>query len=106
MVFTQRKDTPNLFQVEFIQLDFSQDILPQIFDVLYQEKLQSLMVEGGSILLQSFIESECWDEAYVEHSSDYLKEGIKAPKLTGEFDFFTEEHFGRNIEYAIRKASR
>ena len=106
LVFTQREDTPNLFQVEFIQLDFNRDILPQIFEVLYQEKLQSLMVEGGSILLQSFIDSECWDEAYIEHSSDYLKNGIKAPKLTGEYDFLTEQHFGRNIGYAIRKASK
>lgn len=106
LVFTQREDTPNLFQVEFIQLDFNRDILPQIFEVLYQEKLQSLMVEGGSILLQSFIDSGCWDEAYIEHSSDYLKNGIKAPKLTGEYDFLTEQHFGRNIGYAIRRASR
>ena len=106
LVFTQREDTPNLFQVEFIQLDFNRDILPQIFEVLYQEKLQSLMVEGGSILLQSFIDSGCWDEAYIEHSSDYLKNGIKAPKLTGEYDFLTEQHFGRNIGYAIRKALR
>ena len=106
LVFTQREDTPNLFQVEFIQLDFNRDILPQIFEVLYQEKLQTLLVEGGSILLQSFIDSGCWDEAYIEHSSDYLKNGIKAPKLTGEYDFLTEEHFGRNIGYAIRKALR
>ena len=47
LVFTQREDTPNLFQVEFIQLDFNRDILPQIFEVLYQEKLQTLMVSGG-----------------------------------------------------------
>ena len=106
LVFTQRKDTPNLFNVEFKQLDFSQDILPQIFEVLYQEKLQSLMVEGGSILLQSFIDAGYWDEAYIEHSSDNLKNGIEAPRLTGEYDFLTEQHFGRNIEYAIRKALR
>ena len=106
LVFTKCENTPNLFQVEFIQLDFNRDILPQIFEVLYQEKLQTLMVEGGSILLQSFIDSGCWDEAYIEHSSDYLKDGIKAPKLTGEYDFLTEQHFGRNIGYATRKASR
>ena len=106
LVFTKCENTPNLFQVEFIQLDFNRDILPQIFEVLYQEKLQTLMVEGGSILLQSFIDSGCWDEAYIEHSSDYLKDGIKAPKLTGEYDFLTEQHFGRNIGYTTRKASR
>ena len=106
LVFTQCKDKPNRMNVEFIPLDFSRDILPQIFDTLYQEKLQSLMVEGGSILLQSFIDAGCWDEAYIEHSSDCLKEGIKAPQLTGEYDFLTERPFGKEIKHAVRMASK
>ena len=106
VVFTQRKDTENRFNVEYVQLDFNRDILPQIFEVLYQEKLQTLMVEGGSILLQSFINAGCWDEAYIERSCDHLKDGIEAPKLTGEYDLLTEQHFGREVIYASRKPSR
>ena len=106
LVFTRCKNKPNRMNVEFIPLDFSRDILPQIFDTLYQEKLQSLMVEGGSILLQSFIDAGCWDEAYIEHSSDCLKEGIKAPQLTGEYDFLTERPFGKEIKHAVRRASK
>ena len=105
-VFTQRKDTKNHPNVEYIQLNFNQDILPQIFEVLYREKLQSLMVEGGSILLQSFIDAGYWDEAYIEHSSDHLTNGIEAPKLTGEYDFLTLHHFGKEIGHAIRRGTR
>ena len=60
------------------------------------------MVEGGSILLQSFIDAGYWDEAYIEHSSDYLKDGIKAPKLTGKYDFLTFRKMGQEIRYAVK----
>lgn len=105
LVFTQREDTPSLPNVEYIRLNFSKDILPQMMEVLYQEKLQSLMVEGGSILLQSFIDSNCWDEAYIETSDAHLNDGVKAPTLIGEYDFLTIHRFGKKIKYAINKAS-
>ena len=100
IVFTSKKETPILPQVEYIVLDFSQDILPQIMEVLYQKKLQSLMVEGGSILLQSFIDNHCWDEAYIESSDHYLKEGVRAPQISLNYNSLTEKMFGKNIVYA------
>ena len=102
IVFTAQKDTPSLPQVEYILLDFERDILPQIMEVLYERKLQSLMVEGGSILLQSFIDSGCWDEAFIEHSDKRLSDGIKAPKLTGKYDFLTFRKMGQEIRYAVK----
>ena len=102
-VFTQKEDTPSLPNVEYIRLNFNKDILPQMMEVLYQEKLQSLMVEGGSILLQSFIDAGCWDEAYIETSDAQLNDGVKAPVLTGKYDFLTVHRFGKKIKYAINK---
>ena len=90
IVFTRKADAPTRAQIEYILLDFDRDILPQIMEVLYQKKLQSLMVEGGSILLQSFIDAGCWDEAYIEQSEDRLGDGVKAPTLTGIYDFLTK----------------
>ncbi|MBU3808742.1 MAG: dihydrofolate reductase family protein, partial [Candidatus Phocaeicola faecipullorum] len=52
---------------------------PQICTVLYDRKIQSLLVEGGTTLLQSFIDSELWDEIFVEHSEKVLYEGVKSP---------------------------
>ena len=77
IVFTEheKEDTHNLI---YIRLDFSIDILPQIMTVLYERKIQSLLVEGGSHLLQSFIDSELWDEIYVEHAEKILQEGVKS----------------------------
>lgn len=50
-------------------------------EFLYEKKLQSLLVEGGSMLLQSFIDSDLWDEAYIEQSPIFLKEGVAAPTI-------------------------
>ena len=100
IVFTAQQEAPVLPQVEYIVLDFSRDILPQIMEVLYQKKLQSLMVEGGSILLQSFIDNNCWDEAYIESSDHYLKEGVRAPQIPLNYNSLTEKIFGKDIVYA------
>ena len=104
LVFTQREDTSNRPNVEHIRLDFKIDILPQIMEVLYKEKLQSLMVEGGSILLQSFIDAGCWDEAYIEQSDAHLKDGVKAPSFSPEYVFLTFRKFGKDIKYVLNKA--
>ena len=78
IVFTEKakEEQPNLI---YIQLDFSTDILPQIMTILYERKIQSLLVEGGSHLLQSFLDSDLWDEMYVEHAEKVLGNGVKCP---------------------------
>ena len=48
----------------------------------YRMKIQSLIVEGGSKLLQSFINVKCWDEARViSNSSMKVENGVGAPEL-------------------------
>lgn len=104
IVFTAETAIPELPQVEYIPLDFSRDILPQIMEVLYQKKIQSLLIEGGSILLQSFIDSHCWDEAYIEVSKDRLSAGVQAPRLPSCFHLLTEKVFGRTVLHATNTA--
>ena len=67
--------------VEYVQLDYSRSILPQIMTELYNRKLQSLLVEGGTQVLQSFIDEGLWDEAYVEQTALVLNDGVEAPTL-------------------------
>lgn len=81
--------------VEFIRVDYSQNILPQVLEVLYQKEKLSLIVEGGRALLQSFIDQQLWDEAYVFTGTKQFGNGIPAPKLKGER--FSREEIGNDV---------
>lgn len=102
IVFTQEQH-PLRQRTEFVTLDFSQNILPQIMKTLYEKKIQSLIVEGGSTLLQSFIDSGLWDEAHIEISPILLKDGIKAPHIQKGYPSYTKKHFGRSIKHTFNK---
>ena len=82
MCLTSRS-VPSAGDTEYVQLDFSQSILPQLFSVLFGRGLQTLLVEGGACLLQSFIDAGLWDDAYVEKAPLVLHAGVKAPALSG-----------------------
>lgn len=48
---------------------------------LYERNIQSLLVEGGAKLLQSFINNGLWDETIIETGKITINNGIKAPIL-------------------------
>lgn len=100
LIFTEKEylNKPNL---TYIKIDFTQDILPQIMNVLYQHKIQSLLIEGGRQLLQAFINSNLWDEIFVEKCPNKLLLGVKAPEISNNFSYSVEEHFGRPIWHYV-----
>lgn len=54
----------------------------QIADYGYRENIQSILVEGGALLLQSFIDMQLWDEGRIITSSSFrIKQGLAAPAL-------------------------
>ncbi len=55
--------------------------LQPIMDYLYEQHVQSVFVEGGQVLLQSFINQGLWDEARVFRGVQSFGMGIKAPVL-------------------------
>ena len=101
LVFTakERKSTSG---VEFITLDYTEDILPQILTALYKKKIESLFVEGGSQLLQSFIDSGLWDEIYIEKSCKRLGSGVKSPEIDERISHSVDKKFGIPIWHFIR----
>ena len=58
--------------------------LSEFMSELQTQDIQSLIVEGGSNLLQSFIDENLWDEARVEVSLFELNKGVKAPRISGQ----------------------
>ncbi len=80
LVFTAEKAVSRQ-QVEYITIDFSQPVLPQVLHELYIRKLNSLMVEGGANLLGHFLQEDLWDQMFVETAPVYLGTGVKAPDI-------------------------
>ncbi len=84
LVFTD-VDKQNSEHTQYCKINFKQDILPQIMNELYSQRLSSVIVEGGSKVLQSFIAANIWDEAKVEIAPIKLEKGVKAPNIDSTY---------------------
>jgi len=80
---TEKHKESNQENIFFETINFQNNPNIQILDVLYKHQIQSVIIEGGASVLQSFIKDNLWDEARVFASDLILENGIKAP----EFDF-------------------
>ncbi len=80
MVFSE-KNYDSETNVNFVTIDFNNDITSQVLDKLYKINIQSVIIEGGMHVLQSFIDSNLWDEARVFIGNKIFKSGIHAPRL-------------------------
>ncbi len=102
LVFTEhpRSGKENL---EYITLNYQTDILPQILSALYQRNLQSLMIEGGRILLESFIRSGIWDEVIIEKSDKLIYSGVKAPEISDKISYSEEKHFCTTFRHYLKR---
>ena len=80
IVFNQVKNEVQ-GNIEWIQLDFTKDILPQLLTILHDRAIATLLVEGGAQTLQTFIKGGLWDEARVITADKLLGDGIPAPQL-------------------------
>ena len=52
-----------------------------ILETLYQRQVQSVIVEGGTQLINAFIDMNLWDEARVFTGVIWFRNGVKAPRL-------------------------
>ena len=68
--------------VHYYQLPANEQTITALLNAFTQLKIQSVLVEGGARLLQSFIDAVYWDEARVIcNTSLHVAEGIDAPVL-------------------------
>ena len=63
------------------EIDYDKDIVKQICDKFYNDKILSIIVEGGTKTLSNFIDSDVWDEIRVFRTKEKLGGGIKGPRL-------------------------
>jgi len=62
-------------------IKYTENIAKQIANVLFKNNIQSVIIEGGSKTLQTFIDENLWDEARIFIGNSYFSSGTKAPLL-------------------------
>ncbi|HEV8272494.1 MAG TPA: bifunctional diaminohydroxyphosphoribosylaminopyrimidine deaminase/5-amino-6-(5-phosphoribosylamino)uracil reductase RibD [Chitinophagaceae bacterium] len=81
VIFNTRKheEVDNLI---YYQVTGDVNLVHQIVNALYRMKIQSVLVEGGARLLQSFIDEEMWDEVRIIKNEELkINNGLAAPEL-------------------------
>jgi len=81
--------------VKFIKIE-RENFLENLMQKLYEEQIQSVIIEGGSFTLQRFIKENLWDEAIIIKNENLnVESGTKAP----EFNYkpYYVENFRDNI---------
>ena len=82
-IFTRKTNNQDSAMVTHLSIDFSSNVPQQICTHLHQLKLHSLLIEGGTKTLQSFIHANLWDEAYIFKGESTFGAGLKAPEIQG-----------------------
>ena len=56
----------------------------EMLTYLYNQNIQSVLVEGGAFTLQQFIDAQLWDEIRLLKTASELSEGLLAPKIRAQ----------------------
>ena len=99
LIFNSLKDEA-VGNLKFIRINFEKEVPQQIIKELYQMNIQSVIVEGGKQLLDSFIATNLWDEAYVFVGDKTFHSGIPAPSTPEKLVHF--EILGKDELYIYR----
>lgn len=86
--------------IRYIQIKDGSDLIPYLLERLYQLNVQSVLVEGGRQLLQSWIDAGTWDEVRVLTNTNLTGRGnVKAPVLSNHRMAKQENIPGTLVEY-------
>ena len=66
-----------------IKINFD-NMLNEILAILHSKNIQSVIVEGGTKTIQSFINNNLWDEARIFKTKNNINEGVKSPSINGK----------------------
>ena len=80
-IFINGRSTSVKGAIFFEKINFSKPIAIQICAVLFKHNIQSLIVEGGTKTIQTFIDENLWDEARVFSGEVHFNDGLNAPIL-------------------------
>jgi len=86
---------PKGINVEYIGVSSWENALDELLNDLHTRGIQSVMVEGGAMVLNQFIERNLWDEARVFKGNRNFREGLRSPRINGII--FETNEFGGTV---------
>ncbi len=71
--------------IHFLKVGEHDNVVALVLDWLYQNNISSVLIEGGTQLLQSFLDAGSWDEAMIIRNRELTLPvgGIAAPQFVG-----------------------
>jgi len=78
LVFNYKKNE-TLENLEFIKIDQTKKLTDEILALLHHRNIQSIIIEGGAQILNTFIHQNLWDEARVFEGEKEFGSGLTAP---------------------------
>lgn len=99
IVFNSIK-TETLGNIKYIRINFNENVPLQIMDELYRQNIQSVIIEGGKQLIESFLKIGLWDEAFVFVGDKKFNSGVEAPQVPEQLFHF--ERFEKDELYIYR----
>ncbi len=101
IVFNAKKNETH-HNLSFYKINKEEKLIPQLLNILCTLQIQSVIVEGGAKLLQTFIDENWWDEARVITNTEMeITEGLQAPVLKNNTLIKNENIRSDNIAYFI-----
>lgn len=82
IIFTSLTNISSSSNASIINIPENEIFLDSILNHLYNLQIQSVIIEGGYELLNSLINSELWNEAFVLIGNKNFGTGLKAPILS------------------------
>ena len=81
--FSEKEELLSLSKLiyEDKEINFDKNIVKQICNKLYDDKILSIIVEGGTKTLSNFIDSDLWDEMRIFKTQEILGDGVKGPAI-------------------------
>ncbi len=97
IVFNTVKETIE-GRITFIKIE-KENFLENLMQKLFDQQIQSVIIEGGSFTLQHFIDQHLWDETIIIKNENLeLLNGTKAPQFNFE-KFATKQFQDNTIEF-------
>jgi diaminohydroxyphosphoribosylaminopyrimidine deaminase/5-amino-6-(5-phosphoribosylamino)uracil reductase len=86
----RKNEFTGIDNLEIITIDFVKGVEAQILKELAEREIISVIIEGGAMLINSFIQKNLWDEARMFVGNKFFGEGVKAPTLKGKMVTYDE----------------